>query len=332
MASVALRPVQTPRLWGAAQVIGLLLTVVLLVALVRWPKTSLHLLWDMVIPLLPATFLVNPLLWRNVCPLATLNAWTGKRLGHRTISPRVLHVAWIAGLILLALLVPARRFLFNTDGPALAAVVVVVAVLALGLGLAFAGRSGFCNAICPVLPVEKLYGQAPLMELGNARCASCSVCTPVGCIDLAFRKTVAQTIGPTRRSTRWVVTPFGAFACAFPGFIVGYFTTVNGELSTAGEVYLHIALACLVSYVVIAGIVFVARPPEPVTLPGLGGLSIALYYWYAAPSLAAAYGAPNSGPAVVRLLAFTLIAVWLWHTFSARGEEDRHLERIGVRR
>ncbi len=313
MASVALPFVRIPRLWRAAQLTGILLTAALLGALARWPTPSLHILWDMVIPLLPATFLINPLVWRNVCPLATLNAWTGQRVGSRTISHPVLRAAWVAGLVLLAVLVPARRFLFNTNGPALAAVVIVVASLALGLGLRFSGRSGFCNAICPVLSVEKLYGQDPLIELGNARCASCSVCTPVGCIDLALRKTVAQTLGPWRRDWRWVTTPFGAFACAFPGFIIGYFTTVNGSLSTAGHVYWHVGIVSLMSYVVIATLVLITRPVVRLMLPAVGCLSIALYYWYAAPSLAAAYGAPNRGPDIVRLLALTLIVFWLWH-------------------
>jgi nitrite reductase (NADH) large subunit len=328
MASVALQPVQTPRLWRAAQFIGLLLTVALLAALVRWPKLSLHVLWDMVIPLLPATFLVNPLLWRNVCPLATLNEWTGKRVGQRSMSPPLLRVAWLVGLLLLAILVPARRFLFNTNGPALAGVVIVVALLALGAGFAFSGRSGFCNAICPVLSVEKLYGQAPLAELGNARCASCTVCVPIGCIDLAFRKTVAQTIGPARRDPSWVATPFGAFACAFPGFIVGYFTTVNGPLSTAGQIYWHMAIASLVSYLVFGGIVLIARPAARVMLPTLGCLAIALYYWYAAPSLGAAYGAPAVGPAIVRLLALALIIYWIWHATAQRGSAEGRLARI----
>jgi hypothetical protein len=311
MGTVALSPVNAPRLWRAAQLIGVLLTVALLAALVRWPKPTLHVLWDMVIPILPATFLINPLLWRNVCPLATLNTWTGRQGGQRAISTPMLHASWVVGLVLLGVLVPARRFLFNTDGAALAAVIVVVAVLALAMGIPFSGRAGFCNALCPVLSVEKLYGQAPLMELGNARCASCTVCTPVGCIDLAFRKTVAQTIGPTRRDERWVATPFGAFACAFPGFIAGYFTTVNGPLSTAVGVYRHIALLSLASYLALAAIVLMARLSARAALPLLGALAIAIYYWYAAPTLAAAYGAPVIGPTIVRLLALALIVAWL---------------------
>ena len=31
-------------------------------------------------------------------------------------------------------------------------------------------KAGFCNALCPILPVERLYGQAPLVAAGNPRC------------------------------------------------------------------------------------------------------------------------------------------------------------------
>jgi hypothetical protein len=46
---------------------------VLLVGLVVESATTLSLLWNLVIPLVPASLLVAPQLWRNVCPLATLN-------------------------------------------------------------------------------------------------------------------------------------------------------------------------------------------------------------------------------------------------------------------
>lgn len=185
--------------WTVAQWLGLGLTAVLLAGLIRWPEPTLHILWDMVILLLPAVFLINPLLWRSACPLATLNAATGGRAGARALGGRSLAFAWAVGIVLLAVMVPARRFLFNVNGPVLAATIVVVAVLALALGLVFSRRAGFCNAVCPVPPVEKLYGHMSLVRLGTPRCTDCNLCTPVGCIDLAGRKTTAQT-----RRLNWV--------------------------------------------------------------------------------------------------------------------------------
>ena len=57
----------------------------------------------------------------------------------------------MAGLVLFHLMVPARHFLFNQNGVALAITIVAVGGLALLLGSMFPVRSAFCNALCPVL-------------------------------------------------------------------------------------------------------------------------------------------------------------------------------------
>lgn len=309
VAPLSLTPATSP-LWRWAQAAGVALTIVLVAALIVRPAITLHVLWDMVIPILPAVFLVNPLLWRNVCPLATLNAWTGSGFGSRSLGAERATWAWVAGIVLLALLVPARRFFFNVDGLVLAATIVAVVALALAAGFLFNRRAGFCNAVCPVLPVEKLYGQAPLMRVANPRCTDCSLCTPVGCIDLANAKAIPQTVGPARRDIGWVTTPYGSFAAAFPGFIVGYFTVENGNLSTAFLVYTHVAIAALISFALVAVLTLVARLKSRVVFPVLGASAFALYYWFAAPPLAAAYGLAVAG-VPVRMAALVLVMVWL---------------------
>ena len=250
MPTIVLSHTPPHRLWSVAQLIGVVLTGVLVVGLVRWPTPTLHILWDMVIPILPAVFLINPMLWRNVCPLGTLNDWTGRR-NHPPLHRGVMVAAWIVGVVLLGVLVPARRFLFNEDGLALAVTVAVVGVLALVVGFRTPHRAGFCNSLCPVLPVEKLYGQVPLLKVSSARCTTCDLCTRAGCIDLAGGKSARQSL--RRRSQGWLISPFGIFAAAFPGFIIGYFTLDNGGLATAVSVYLHVGVWALGSLVVVAG-------------------------------------------------------------------------------
>ena len=39
------------------------------------------------------------------------------------------------------------------------------------------GKSGWCSTICPLLPVQRIYGQTPLMLVANAHCQPC-----VGCV------------------------------------------------------------------------------------------------------------------------------------------------------
>ncbi|MDZ4674783.1 MAG: hypothetical protein SGI84_10025 [Gemmatimonadota bacterium] len=303
-------------LWSVAQVAGVVLTGVLLVGLLQWPMLTLHILWDMVIPILPAVFLINPMLWRNVCPLGTLNDWTGRRSAP-PLGRGLMVSAWVIGVILLGTLVPARRFLFNQDGVALAVTIAVVAALALLVGLQSPRRSGFCNSVCPVLPVEKLYGQAPLLQVPSARCTTCDVCTPAGCIDLAGGKSARQSL--RRRSQEWLINPFGIMVAAFPGFILGYFTLENGGPAEAANVYLHVGMWALGSLVVVLGVMSTLRPQVTQALPILGALSAGLYYWYAAPALAEAYGAPVVGPLMVRLLAAGLLLVWLGNAYRSRS-------------
>jgi hypothetical protein len=223
------------------------------------------------------------------------------------------------GLVLLFLLVPARRFLFNTNGIALGATIIAVSLLALVGGAIFSRRAGFCNAICPVLPVEKLYGQSPLVRIGSARCADCSLCTPSGCIDLAATKTVAQTLGPRRRDGRWLLTPFGVFAASFPGFIVAFSSLQNGTLATAPAVYAYILAYSVASYLTVAIATGVTRWRMNRVMPLLGAMAFFVYYWFGAPVVAAAYGAPTFGIIVIKAGATLLLAVWLARLPRKRG-------------
>lgn len=289
MSSIALPIARGRSVWRLAQWIGVALTLALVAGLIAAPKLWLHVLWDMVIPLLPMVFLVNPLIWRNVCPLATVNEFAGSPDGRAAMSPTLMRTGWIIGIVLLFVLVPARRFLFNENGVALAITIVAVTGIALIGGLVFARRAGFCGTICPVLPVEKLYGQTPLVAMHGARCDSCTVCTPAGCIDLTGDKTIAQTVGPSRRDVSWIRTSFGAFAAMFPGFVLAYFTTENGSLATAPVVYLRVAVFALGSYAVVAATVAVFRLRATPTLRILGATAFVIYYWFALPVLVQSY-------------------------------------------
>ena len=78
-------------------------------------------MWNLLIPVLPASFMISPLLWRGICPLATLNQWSGGLLRSWRLAGWLLVAANALGILLLVLLVPARRFLLNENGTALAA-------------------------------------------------------------------------------------------------------------------------------------------------------------------------------------------------------------------
>ncbi len=229
------------------QVVGVLGTGALLAGLIWKPLPSLRILWGVVIPLVPASLLLSPLLWRNVCPLATINM-AGNRFGSRQrASPKWTARTNLIGMGLFAILVPARRFLFNEHGVALALTIFAVITAALVLGFRFDGRAGFCNALCPILPVERMYGQRPLLRVRRARCSTCSACARA-CIDLSPERSVTVVAKTRGGTTDWLRSPLGVFAAALPGFIIGYFTLVDGPLSTAAGVYLWIGTLSAISY------------------------------------------------------------------------------------
>ena len=307
-------------LWRVAQLVGLTAMLVLIAALLLGSETALTVLWNVLIPLVPASLLISPALWRNTCPLATLNMLPNGLAGRRQLTTVGARGYGAVGMVLLFVLVPARRFLFNTDALALAVVIIAVALLALVLGMVFDAKAGFCNAICPVLPVERLYGQRPLFSIGNARCASCTLCTRSGCIDLGPQKSIAQTLGRARQSRAWLLKPFGIFAAAFPGFVIGYYTTPDVPLAAAGGVYLHVLVWAALSYVVTAVAVRLLGLSSSVTLIVLAGAAVAFYYWFGAPVIAGALGVEGAGAgagagagtASIRAAALGLVAVWLW--------------------
>ena len=309
-------------LWRIAQVGGILSTVVLLMGLVVKPEIALDVLWNVVIPLVPASLLISPAIWRNVCPLATINLLINRPAGRRVLSHKLVPTATIVGIALLGIMVPARRFLFNTDGVMLAVTVAVVALLALVMGAFFDTKAGFCNAMCPVLPVERLYGQHPLVEIGNPRCNPCTVCTTRGCIDLAPSKAIMQTLGAERRSHAWLTTGFGVFAGAFPGFVVGYYTTQDGPLSIAGAVYGHVAIWALASYLATVVLVRVFDASAGRAMVLLAASAAGLYYWFAAATITTAFGIEGSPTLGIRVVGLTLVGAWLLRASPFVGSES----------
>jgi len=303
--------------WTIAQLMAVAAVPALVAGLVVTPEQSLRALWYIVVPLLPATFFLNTTLWRSICPLATLNAW-GNRLGQpRAITPRATAVLSVGGLLLFHLLVPARRFVFNTDGLALAITILLVGGVALALGGIFAVRSGFCNALCPVLPVEQLYGQAPLLPMVRGRCATCVVCTSRGCLDLAGGRALVQVIGRGRRSAAWLWTANGLFIAGLPGFVIGFSMLSDGPITSAPVAYASTIGWSVVSMVVVAALAVGARLDAARLFPLLAGTSGLLYYWYAGPAIAEAFAAGPLLATGVRIAGMGLATLWLWRAWPA---------------
>lgn len=314
--------------WNLSKILVFAATLAVITGLFFRAEVTLDILWFILIPILPATFMLNPGMWRGVCPLATANM-IGSGGASREISGPWLHRVAGIGILLLFVLVPARRFLFNSDGPVLAVVVLAVTALAFGLGWFVKAKGGFCNSICPVLPVEKLYGQAPFFGVRNARCVPCNHCTLKGCHDIDPVNSARFAAGNGNGPRAWMKTPFGLFAASFPGFIFGYFQVADTVLADAMMVYATIlgyAAASLVAFLLLA---IILRIPSHRLLPFLGALSVGIYYWFAAPASFEAFLLPGGVVARWALMAF--VAYWLFRALKISSRFNAPVRPTGAR-
>ncbi len=164
--------------WRIVQAIVWSLGIGMLIALIFFPTIGIHAFWNVLIPIAPALLVVATGLWRNICPLGTtallprhLGISKQKRLkltNHGKIA--------LVGLALLLILVPFRHVILDTNGPATAYLIIALAVAAVYMGYNYNWKSGWCSGLCPIHPVEKLYGSKVAITLPNAHCDSCMNC------------------------------------------------------------------------------------------------------------------------------------------------------------
>lgn len=273
------------------------------------PDLTAALFWWGLIPALPAVFLIHPGLWRNVCPLATLSMGPPgerRRLGAATTAS-----PWsgAAGVVPLLLLVAWRGTGLDTDPAGTGALLAGVLGVAVVTGRRSERRSGFCNRLCPLLPVERLYGQRPWIEVGDSRCDSCTLCTPRGCVDLSPPAAAAQLLGPRRSRIDWLLTPFGAFAAAFPGFVWAWFGAVppEGGVAALGAA---LTLGLVASWCVVATVVYWTGLSWRRALPTLAALAAGIYYGFAAPRAVAAFGGGGPPAHALQVAAVGFVALW----------------------
>jgi hypothetical protein len=311
------------------QALGVLLLAVLLWGLLMRPDPTLSIFWKGVVPLLPATFLISPILWRSVCPLATLNMVGNRSSGGRRIRSASRPIFEIAGLGLLVAIVPARLFIFNGNGAALSLLILLIGGLAFASGFFFERKAGFCNSICPVLPVEKLYGQYPLVDLNNPRCSDCTACVAKGCLDLAptksLRQSLGQAFGIVQNERSWLSKPYGVFAAAFPGFVLGYFLASGIALESFWFPYAMVIILGAASY----GLAYVLIPVFKVSRSQstviLAGGAATVYYWFAIPDLVQVFGLTEFGFGVaggVRILMIVFVGIWVYRGFLVAGSRE----------
>ena len=290
-------------------------------ALIFNPDLGLHLLWNVLIPVAPALLVLAPGVWRNVCPLGSMSLAPhhfGLSQG-KQLSPAWRSRMYLGAFLLLIVVVPLRKVLLDTNGPALAAVLAAVGLLAIGLGFVFKWKSSWCSSLCPVYPVELLYGSKPLVPVPNAHCSTCLHCV-APCSE--------STAGLTPRTA--INTPLGrfvgvVFTGSFPGFVCGWY---NVPTYSGGQglqpLLLAYAIPCAAGGVTLAIYVLLRKvwsTQENRIASVFAAAAIITYYWFRLPPMFG-IGAPDSAMIVdisnwlpswtATALRFSVLVVFGW--------------------
>ena len=138
-----------------------------------------RIVWTIAVASLPLFIvLIGYHRWRRICPLsffARLPAQLGRPGTRRAPARLEANYYYIAfGIFVTSLWL--RLIATNGDGRAIAVFFVALTLAALVVGARFTGKT-WCNYICPVSFVEKIYTEPHgLRETSNSQCAKCTAC------------------------------------------------------------------------------------------------------------------------------------------------------------
>ncbi len=251
----------------AASIVGALTLAALLIA---QPDTGLFVMWKVVIPLLPLLFLTAPGLWRNLCPLAASNQ-TPRALSitkAKTAPNWLKEYGYVIAFSLFIGFVVLRKLGLDDSGALSALLILGAMAAAFTGGLFLKGKSGWCSTICPLLPVQRIYGQTPLFLTANAHCQPCVGCVK-NCYD--FNPRAAYLADLHDQDTYWSGYR-KYFVGAFPGLVLGFFAVPVEQM----------ALTVAVSLAVFATLTTFFKTSAHKITSLFGATAFAIFYWYAA--------------------------------------------------
>lgn len=312
--------------WYAARVLVMAVTIGLALLLIMQPELGLTLFWGLAIPVVPALLVIAPGLWRQVCPMATMNQLPRLAGFSRALElPAALKAAAFGIAVALFVTAVALRVpLLNHSGAIVGTGLFVVLALAFAGGVVFKGRSGWCGTFCPLAPIQRTYGQAPLVVVKNGYCNPCVGCQK-SCYDFNPRAAVFSDVyddDPRHAAQRRL------FMALLPGLILGYF--LQGPSPAWGEPWHALILlgSCCASaglYMIVVAFV-PATPANPYRVAlAFGVLALGAFYWFAGPTVVRTVaGLLGSEPGVGLLQASQFTGIVLAALLAASG---LHAER-----
>ncbi|MBI5717562.1 MAG: FAD-dependent oxidoreductase [Burkholderiales bacterium] len=282
-------PAQGPAwVWVALRGVTLGVTLALAAILIAEPGLGLLLFWGLAIPVVPALLVVAPGLWRQVCPMAALNQLPRALNKGRALDlPAGLkNAAFAIALAIFIGAVALRQPWLNRHGPTVGVLVLAMLVAALAGGWFFKGRSGWCGTFCPLGPIQRTYGQAPLVVVRNGYCEPCVGCQK-NCYDFNPRAAVFSDVYDD--DARYA-SQRRLFMGLLPGLLLGYFLAQPlGLQHPAAGLALLLGAAATSAGVYGLALAFVPANPYRVSL-AFGAAAITIFYFFAGPVIVSSVG------------------------------------------
>lgn len=273
-------------IWRVIQGLVWLAGTVILFCLIFFPAIGIILFWNILIPIAPFLLVVFTGVWRNVCPMAT-NALLPRHWGiskRKRLSTDQIAQLNLVAVLALYILIPLRHAFFNANGLATGILILSMVAMSVTAGFFYEWKSAWCSGLCPVYPVEKLYGSKTLLSIPNAHCGECRNCV-IPCPD----STPGITPFTVKKTVYHKISGY-LMVGGFPGFVWGWFHVPDHESSSTLEQLFQVyklplfgTFVTLVLYEALRA-VFAKRGEEKL-ISIFAASAVACYYWYRIPSL-----------------------------------------------
>lgn len=273
-------------IWRMVQLIVWLIGLAIFLSLLFYPPVGLLVFWNILIPVAPALLVVAVGAWRNVCPLATTNLLPRhfNLSQQKKMSVGLQSKLQLIAILLLYAIVPLRHTIFDTNGIATALLIFIMVAAGITMGFIFDWKSGWCSSLCPVHPVEKLYGGNPIVSLPNAHCSECVNCS-IPCPDSTPNFHPAIAAKNVYQQWSGLLTIGG-----LPGFIWGWFQVPDHTGATNRfnfiDAYTMPLIGCVVSlclYLILK--LVINKKSERLLISSFAAAGVSCYYWYRIPAL-----------------------------------------------
>jgi len=269
--------------------------------------------WDIIIFSAPMIFLIIPGIWRNICPVGFLSLLPTNlkvNLDHNPYNQSAKLLYW--GFIILVILIPLRH-IYNTSVIEVS-VLLITGLIAISSGFIYNKKSGWCNGLCPLIHVEKLYGIKPLKSFDSIYCKPCKQCVSP-CLDL----TKNDSLSNLKEKSMLDRVLFGGF----PGLIWGWFQVEDHSglinYKSILQSYQVPLTSMFVTFVLFELFRIILNNKTSFYLkPFFSFSAISLYYWYRLPQVVEAIYPYSMEVQILRLI---IIGFFIWWYFI-RGNKQ----------